>query len=74
MIFKKKYIRSEWFEGLLEAEEFIRDGYDVDKTLSKGCSHIWFTKESESFGIPLKLGERSLGVFDYLDHLENKLK
>lgn len=34
MIFKKKYKKSEWMEGLLLAEKWIQSGYDIDEVKS----------------------------------------
>lgn len=71
MIFKKKYVRSEWFEGLLEAEEFIKDGYIFNQ---KG-GYMWFTTQHSSIGVPVSANmQRILGIRNYMDYYENKLK
>ena len=52
--------RSEWMEGLLGAEEFIRDGF----------SPLWV--EQEYFYD--EENDYKQGVFDYLRYYENNLK
>jgi hypothetical protein len=47
MIFKKKYKRSDWMEGLLQAEELLKEGYTVGSTLDEP---LWFTKVFECGG------------------------
>lgn len=52
-LFKKKYKRSEWFEGLLEAEELYKEGFSLNSISFelRGCT------EFES------------GVYDFIHHL-----
>lgn len=66
-LFKKKYKRSEWFEGLLEAEKLFQDGYVYDRSTS---NYLYFQKlPYNTIGIPNK-GMRAIGVMDYLNHRE----
>jgi len=55
MIFKKKYKRTEWMNGLLEAEELIKE----KPTFVGGVSHIL-----------RGCTEYEDGVYDYLEHYE----
>lgn len=82
MIFKKKYTRSEWMEGLLEAEQLIQKGFSYHK--NDGC-HIWFINRdkldfcynqgftSTTIGVPVARTQRCVGVMDYLEHIENNV-
>lgn len=55
MIFKKKYKRTEWMEGLLEAEELVKE----KPTFVGGVPHIL-----------RGCTEYEDGVYDYLEHYE----
>lgn len=76
MIFKKKYVRSEWMEGLLEAEQLIKNGYVFQQPWSTDNVHAWFYKqEDERFiGIKTKECDRYLGVLDYVEYHKNTLE
>lgn len=37
-LFKRKYKKSEWFEGLLEAEQHVYEGYSID-TLTRAAKN-----------------------------------
>lgn len=76
MIFKKKYKRSEWFEGLLQTEQLIQDGFVKDTSTTAQMSgersilHFWFKHEDKPYSIGIdgfKL-EYCKGVIDYLEH------
>lgn len=51
MIFKKKYKRSEWLEGLLKAEELYKDDWTTE-----GIRSEFFRTSSD---------ERSNGAYEY---------
>ena len=81
-LFKKKYERSEWFEGLLEAEKLYAEGYHYHK--NDGV-HIWFESNSlndwnEEFGLihsyeVYKVSDpQYIGVMDYLSYREEFLR
>jgi hypothetical protein len=72
MIFKRKYKRSDWMEGLLECEQLINEGYRVGNL---SFAHQWFILDARAqVGIPLDNCDRIQGVIDYIHHYENKLK
>ena len=62
-LFKKKYERSEWFEGLLEAEEFC-------KNCDYGTTILYLKTEV----IGLDSDECSFGWQDYIEHYQKYLK
>lgn len=81
-LFKKKYKRSEWFKGLLEAEKLYADGYHYHK--NDGI-HLWFKSNSLSDWsdesglihsyVAYKVSDpRCIGVTDYLSYREEYLK
>lgn len=70
-IFKRKYKRSQWMEGLLECEQMIKSGYRIDNL---SFAHQWFVLDDSHIGIPLDNQERIQGVVDYIYHYENNLK
>ena len=70
MIFKKKYKRREWFEGLLECEELIKSGFEF----KEAEDYMWFTKQHSSFGIPKHATLRCQGIEDYINYFNEKLK
>ena len=81
-LFKKKYKRSEWFEGLLAAEKLYDDDFYYHK--NDGV-HIWFKSKnlsdwSEDFGLihsytAYKVSDpKCVGIMDYLSYREEYLK
>jgi len=81
-LFKKKYKRSEWFEGLIAAEQL----YSEDFTYHKNDGiHIWFKSKNltdwhETVGaipsyVAYKVSDpRCIGIMDYLSYREEYLK
>lgn len=71
-MFKQKYKKSEWFKGLLEAEELYKDGYSYTWHAEFGVwfsLEVWFSKEDSVVGVgPL---DRKVGALDYVKHFEN---
>lgn len=64
-LFKKKYKRSAWFEGLLEAEKLFKEGFVPDyKDFSSDRIHL--VKPGAFVMIPKSRGEYYRGVFDYI--------
>lgn len=57
MIFKKKYTRSEWMEGLLQAEELYKDDWSTEGIRRE----FWDNGESKV----------SDGAFDYCWYVES---
>lgn len=76
-LFKKKYKRSEWFEGLLLAEKLIQEGYQVNSTWDEP---LWFTKLDEDCGakmictIRYDLSGKRDGAIDYIEHYQKYLQ
>ena len=81
-LFKKKYVRSEWMKGLLEAEKLFQENYTYHK--NDGI-HIWFKSKNltdwhETLGaipsyIAYKVEDpRCIGITDYLSYREEYLK
>lgn len=71
MIFKKKYIRSEWFEGLLWAEQLRKAGWSDELIYSKvpGNNKSYITTDDGTSLIHWTCsGSRNYqrGVWDYL--------
>lgn len=59
MLFKKKYVRSDWFQGLLDAEDLHKkEGWSLSGLVYelRGC-----TKYED-------------GVFDYIEHQSRVLR
>ena len=76
MLFKKKYERSGWFEGLLQAEELIKDGYTTGSTLDEP---LWFTKIFEcgsksQYTLGYSLDGRKDGAIDYIEYKRDVLE
>lgn len=76
-MFKRKYQRSEWFEGLLQAEQLIKDGYTVGSVLDEP---LWFRKIAGKCGakmlctIGYDLSGKKDGAIDYTEHYQKYLK
>lgn len=75
-MFKRKYCRSKWFEGLLQAEQLFKEGFipDYNDFLS---GRIGLMKSSAYVSIPASCGDYYDGVLDYIKnfhHYENKFK
>lgn len=71
-LFKKKYIRSDWFSGLIIAEDYVSRGYDrVDTHFY--IRRLYNSKEKHGVNWPIDHPEWS-GIKDYLDYYENNLK
>ena len=63
MVFKKNK-RSEWFRGLLEAEELYKEGYEY--SFHTGLT-LWFVCGDSRIGIPGPT-MRKVGALDYARH------
>ena len=59
MFFKKKYKRSDWFQGLLDAEDLYKNG---GWSLSTPACGLHGCAEYEN------------GVYDYMEHVEVPVK
>jgi hypothetical protein len=81
-LFKKKYQKSEWFEGLLDAEKLYHEGFEYHK--NDGI-HMWFRSKNlidwhETLGaipsyVAYKVSDpRCIGIADYLSYKEEYLK
>ena len=71
-VFKRKYKRSQWMEGLLECENLLQEGYEY---LKNDGVHVWFDhKDVIKFAIPVRQIQRCIGIMDYLQYYENNLK
>jgi len=71
-LFRNRTKRSEWFEGLLLAEDLYQRGYEVDRNNHSGI--LGFTKDSAiSCVLDAQDADRN-GVNDYIWYYENKLK
>lgn len=68
-VFKRKYKRSEWFEGLLFAESCIQDGMAYDDDLM-----FWNKDKSEAFGFVQSKIEENWGIYDYIVYYEENLE
>ena len=69
-MFKRKYKKSEWFKGLLEAEELYEQGFEFSY---KAAWIVWFGSEDHSVGIKCDKSPRCDGVLDYVEYrMENK--
>lgn len=68
--FKRKYKKSEWFKGLLEAEELYKDGYSYTwHAVWHAEFGVWFSKEDSTVGVgPL---DRKVGALDYVKYFED---
>ena len=76
MIFKKKYKRSEWMDGLLQAEQLLKEGYEIGSTLDEP---LWFIRTEEAnVRCHTTIGYNSLGrkdgAIDYINYFNEKLK
>ena len=63
-MFKKKNKRSKWFQGLLEAEELYKEGYEY--SFHTGLT-LWFVCGDSRIGIPGPT-MRKVGALDYARH------
>ena len=63
-MFKKKNKRSEWFQGLLQAEELYKEGYEY--SFHTGLT-LWFVCGDSRIGIPGPT-MRKVGALDYARH------
>ena len=63
----KKNKHSEWFRGLLEAEELYKEGYEF--SFHTGLS-LWFVCGDSRIGIPGPT-MRKVGALDYVNHRLN---
>lgn len=78
-MFKKKQVkRSEWFEGLLWAENVLEYYYDVSKKMfvvdtdgMVGYEVLWKERERDDFRIVKRVSrEYGRGVIDYIEYKE----
>lgn len=68
----KKNKRSTWMQGLLDAEEYIQNGY-VRRDLVK--THIRLWNEEQNNGISWGIQHpKFFGIVDYLNYYENSLR
>lgn len=77
-MFKRKQERSQWFEGLLEAENFISSGFKfiVHQERGEGVE-ITFQKDYTTCIISRNTSadyDFLDGILTYIDHYENNLK
>lgn len=65
---KFKVKRSDWFEGLLQAEELTRTGHSID-IQRPDSPYLWFKDESGGslHGITIH-SKRFFGVADYMEY------
>lgn len=74
MIFRKKYKKSEWMEGLLWAEKYLLSGGTVRVNVSFNDSLGNQIVSTDKDGIKVYFYSRTphfgLGVFDYLNYFE----
>ena len=74
MFWKKKYVRSEWVNGVLFAEEMAKTGCDLFKTLEvMGCDKIILVDE-KTRAITFEPTGFHFGIKDYFEHYEKYLK
>lgn len=59
-----KYKRSAWFQGLLEAEELYKEGYEYS---SHTGLNLWFVCGDSKIGVPGPT-MRKVGALDYVEH------
>ena len=76
-LFKKKYKRSEWMEGLLYAEGQFQSGREVrvyKSAHNMGLGKYWIITEnkaiSNSYRFPCHSDEKVKGVIDYIEYKE----
>ena len=76
MIFKKKYVRSEWYKGLLECEQEYKSGGRLVK-LEDGVVTEWLWISYGKYG---RLGinvnqhyQKAKGYLDYIDYFQEIL-
>ena len=70
-IFKRKPKRSEWFEGLLAAEEIYKNGGHLEQDSSYA---LWFKESSSSnclVGFRKEKPDYCQGAIDYIEHHHN---
>lgn len=71
---KKEYKRSGWFEGLLAAEEMIKDGCKINHVDDEP---LWFTKVEDGiktqYTISYSLDGRKDGAIDYVEYKRDVL-
>lgn len=80
-MFKNKVERSEWFEGLLWAEDVLEYYYDVSKKMfvvdtdgMGGYEVLWKERERDDFRTVKRVSrEYGQGVIDYIEHKEGRL-
>lgn len=81
MIFKKKYKRSEWFEGLLWVEQQLRHYNSTDNIFIEdtdgmdGYKILWRNRTYERPWIIRTVSrEIGSGILDYINYFNEKLK
>ena len=75
-LFKKKYKRSEWMEGLLWAEDVLAYYYDVsvDTDGMEGYEISWKERERDDFRIVKRVSRGyGQGVIDYIEYKDGIL-
>lgn len=73
-LFKRKYKRSAWFEGLLEAERMYNDGY-VHRGVDRNLDYFWYKLEDSYVGFVIQGNHnRMFGAQAYINHYEKFLK
>lgn len=80
-IFKKKYKRSEWFEGLLWVEDQLRHYSTTDNIFIEdtdgmdGYNILWRNRSHETPWIIRTVNrEFGAGILDYINYFNEKLK
>lgn len=76
-IFKNKYKRSAWFEGLLECEaEYKSGGRFIEPKEGTLTEWVWLSYgESGQIGVNINQNyQRAKGYLDYINYFNEKLK
>lgn len=75
MFKKKEYKRSGWFEGLLDAEQMIKEGYKINHVDDES---LWFTKVEDGIKtlctVSYSSDGRKDGAIDYVEYKRDVLE
>lgn len=75
MFKNKEYKRSGWFEGLLAAEEMIKEGYKINHV---GDEPLWFTKVEDGiktqYTVSYSSDGRKDGAIAYVEYKQGVLE
>ena len=70
-MFKKKNKRSKWFQGLLEAEELYKEGYEGIRVSERSLVLIDGCNVNRKYFVEINGVSKVQGIHDYYAHVLN---